>query len=74
VTHSVRASLGPGVEQITVAEVQRADDEALESLVRRAVDPHVPVEVFHAVLARLDRPAENARQAPGFPIHPGPHQ
>lgn len=46
----------------------------LEEMLQRAIDPHVPVELFYAVLDRIGLPPAAAPGPAGFepPPHPEP--
>lgn len=45
------------MQQVTAAQIQRMDDQALAAVLERALDPQIPVTLFYAVLDRLARPA-----------------
>jgi hypothetical protein len=41
------------MDTVGISDIGQMDESELEELLQRAIDPHVPVELFYAVLDRI---------------------
>jgi hypothetical protein len=61
------------MDTVGIADIGRLDESELDELLQRSIDPHVPVELFYAVLDRIGRAPAAAPGPAGLEPSREPH-